>query len=44
MYLVMTRWFGLRLDFLSTVILIAVTFMSIPLISLAGRLCVIGAI
>jgi hypothetical protein len=32
----MTRWFGLRLDFLSTCILIAVTFISIPLVSLTG--------
>ena len=38
MYLVIARWFGIRLDFLSNIIVIAVVFISIPLISLTGKL------
>ena len=33
LYLVMIRWFGMRIDFLSVVFLAAVAFISIPLAS-----------
>ena len=38
MFIVMTRWFGMRLDSLFTLILVAVAFVSIPLVSLTSKL------
>ena len=36
LYLILTRWFGIRLDFLSSTVLVCVAFITIPLLSQTG--------
>ncbi len=39
----MARWFGLRLDYISNFLLVAVAFTSIPLVSMKGILLSIAS-